>query len=72
MINKSYLNSDFYDIDKRRVYYGTWAILQHEDVCFFTYSEEVQTLMIVFYLISLTIGICKVIKNYDRQIESKK
>ena len=61
--------SDFYDIDKRRVYYGTWAILQRQDVCFFTYSDEVQTIMIVFYLIALTKGICKVLKEYEKVIK---
>lgn len=41
------------------LYYRVWAYCQKQDICFFTYKESLQDLIIVFTLIAFTRGVLK-------------
>ena len=61
--------SDYY---QKAFYYRTWALCQKNDIAFFTYKENLQNIIVMFALISLINGTCKIISDYARQIKSTK
>lgn len=52
------------DIEKRANYYKLWSFCQSQDICFFTYSERLQCLIMVLVIISLSYGILRVLNDY--------
>ena len=48
-------------------YYKVWYILQKQDIAFFTYSEEVQNLLIVFFLVCIANKVCFYLSKYLKQ-----